>query len=197
MTAQLHPIRIEGNWNIGYALDVHTVSSQYLGDDEFGRAMFETERSDMGELVYRLKYQNDLTALPAIVKLVVDFATFKTIDVIVPVPPSNEHRSIQPVIEVAQALGKELGIRVCADAVQKIKETPELKTVEDFQERLKILSGAFRITQNATFAGRTVMLFDDLYRSGATLSAIASVLNSQGKAKSVKVLTLTKTRSKK
>jgi hypothetical protein len=60
------------------------------------------------------------------------------------------------VIEVAQALGKELGIRVCADAVQKIIETPELKTVEDFQERLKILSGAFRVTQYAAFAGRTV-----------------------------------------
>jgi len=55
----IHPIRIPGRWRDGYALDVHTVASTYLGDDEYGHARFETSRSAAGELLYRLKYQGD------------------------------------------------------------------------------------------------------------------------------------------
>ena len=77
-----------------------------------------------------------------------------------------------------------------------IKDTPELKNVEDFEERKKILKDAFTVRPVGVLSGQTVLLFDDLYRSGATLSSLTTVLYNQGKAKSVKVLTLTKTRSK-
>jgi predicted amidophosphoribosyltransferase len=40
------------------------------------------------------------------------------------------------------------------------------------------------------------LLFDDLYRSGATASAITTLLKREGKAKAVRLLTLTRTRSK-
>ena len=30
----IHPQRLPGRWRDGYALDVHTVSSTYLGDDQ-------------------------------------------------------------------------------------------------------------------------------------------------------------------
>ena len=39
-----------------------------------------------------------------------------------------------------------------------------------------------------------ILLFDDLFRSGATLRAITEVLMQQGQAFTVRVLTLTKTR---
>ena len=38
---EFQPIRLPGRWREGYALDVHTVSSAYLGEDELydkGRA---------------------------------------------------------------------------------------------------------------------------------------------------------------
>jgi predicted amidophosphoribosyltransferase len=43
-------------------------------------------------------------------------------------------------------------------------------------------------------SGKNLLLFDDLYRSGATVSAITELLKSQGKAKAVYLLTLTETR---
>lgn len=46
---------LEGNWHRGLAFDLHTLASRYLGDDAFGRSHFDTERSEMGELVYQLK----------------------------------------------------------------------------------------------------------------------------------------------
>ena len=48
---EFHPTRIPGRWRDGYALDLHTVSSTYVGDDEFGHARFETQRSPAGELL--------------------------------------------------------------------------------------------------------------------------------------------------
>jgi len=196
MPEEIHPIKIEGNWEVGYALDVHTVSSQFLGYDELGRGMFDTERSQIGQLLYSLKYQHDKSVIAEIVRLVLKFATFKTIDAIIPVPPSDIHRPSQPVLEVAQAIGARLNLPVLADVVKKIKDTPELKNVEDFKERKKILQDAFRVDPFGALDGKTVLLFDDLYRSGATLSSLTAVLYDQGQAKSVKVLTLTKTRSK-
>ena len=57
--ANSNPVKIEGLWKEGFALDVHTLSSDYLGDDEFGHAIFRTTRTELGELLYRLRYQGD------------------------------------------------------------------------------------------------------------------------------------------
>jgi competence protein ComFC len=45
-------------------------------------------------------------------------------------------------------------------------------------------------------AGRKVLLFDDLYRSGATMSSIAAALHDQGGSGDVFALTVTRTRSR-
>ena len=50
----IYPIRLRGTWVEGYALDDHTLRSTYLGHDAFGHAVFHTERSAVGELLYRL-----------------------------------------------------------------------------------------------------------------------------------------------
>ena len=196
MSKEIHPIIIEGNWEFGCALDVHTKSSQFLGYNECGKSMFDTERSQIGELLYRLKYRSDKSVVEEIVRLVTSFTSFKTIDVIIPVPPSHTDRPFQPVIEIAKAIGAKIGLPVRTDVVRKIKDTPELKNVEDFEERKKLLKDAFAVKPVGILFGQTVLLFDDLYRSGATLSSLTTVLYDQGKAKSIKVLTLTKTRSK-
>lgn len=196
MSKEIHPIKIKGNWEVGYALDVHTKSSQFIGYDDLGREMFDTERSRIGELLYRLKYRGDRTVVQEIVQLVLDFTTFETIDVIIPVPPSHTNRPFQPVIEIAVAIGSRLNITVLTNLVRKVKETPELKNVGNFEERKKILEGVFEVKPVGCLSDKTVLLFDDLYRSGATVSSLTAVLYDQGKATSVKVLTLTKTRSK-
>jgi predicted amidophosphoribosyltransferase len=196
VSEKMHPIKIEGNWQIGYALDVHTKSSQFLGYDEFGRSVFDTERSQIGQLLYRLKYQSDQSVIPEIVRLATSFSEFKTIDSIIPVPPSHINRPFQPVIEIAKAIGAKIGIPVLTDVVIKIKDTPELKNIDNLEERKKILQDAFAVKTVGGLSGQTVLLFDDLYRSGATLFSLTTLLYNQGKAKSIKVLTLTKTRSK-
>jgi competence protein ComFC len=113
-------------------------------------------------------------------------------DVIVPVPPSNP-RTVQPVMVLATALSGRLRIPV-ADCVKRIREAPQLKNVYDTDERLRLLNGLHEVDPSAT-QGKRIMLFDDLYRSGATMNVIAEALYDHGTAADVVALTITQTRS--
>ena len=84
-------------------------------------------------------------------------------------------------------------VQVLSNAVQKTKDTPELKNVSTPQEKYDILKGVFKVVE-PSIKDKTVLLLDDLYRSGATLRAITDVLYKQGGAGKVKVLALTITK---
>jgi len=62
--AKIHTIKLKGLWELGFALDEHTISSQFIGYDESGRERFQTERSVMEDLLYRLKCQSDIAVIP-------------------------------------------------------------------------------------------------------------------------------------
>lgn len=72
----------------------------------------------------------------------------------------------------------------------------ELKNVDDPDEREKLLKDAIYLIEGYNVVGKNVLLLDDLYRSGATLSVATSILYEEAKVNSVNALTLTKTRSK-
>jgi competence protein ComFC len=59
----LHLQGVKGPWTAGIGLDWHTTGSQLIGEDESGQLIFETQRSEIGELLYQLRYRNDQTAL--------------------------------------------------------------------------------------------------------------------------------------
>lgn len=175
--AEIHPKGIGGNWKEEFALDFHTLSSDYIGDDEYGHPQFDTTRSEIGELLYRLKYKKDKSVLGEIVTTASEFIKSRNwaLELVVAVPPSRKGRAFQPVPPVAKGIASALGIDVCIDCVKKVKETPELKRIFDFEQRLRILGDAFEV-RDPVVTGRTVLLFDDLYRSGATLNAVTRAL---------------------
>jgi competence protein ComFC len=47
------PKKLKGPWEDGYALDIHTISSEFIGHNEFGHPQFDTKRTEIGELLYR------------------------------------------------------------------------------------------------------------------------------------------------
>ncbi len=194
MPVSINPRKLRGPWRDGFALDVHTVSSTLLGHNAFGHPVFDTTRSPLGDLLYRLKNTGDETAIAPIVETLVAFL-YKwnpAIELIVPVPPSDRARRRQPVIEIATQLSAATGIRLCETCIKKVRSTAQLKDVFDYAKRTEILKDAFTI-EAAEIRGRSVLILDDLYRSGATAGAIAKQLTAAGAA-SVYLLTLTQTR---
>ncbi|MGH6632289.1 MAG: hypothetical protein ACREB0_02915, partial [Sphingopyxis sp.] len=105
-------ISLEGKWHSGLAFDLHTISSTHLGVDEFGHDRFENTRSEMGELVYQLKYRYDKASLSKIVSLLDKIKGIEKFDYIAPIPPTNKKRPFQPVELIAHALGERRGVKV-------------------------------------------------------------------------------------
>lgn len=190
------PRKVYGSWVDGYVLDLHTSGSTYLGDNEFGHPQFETHRTDIGELLYRLKYRADEAAIEPLVEVAVKFIVRwnRRPTLIVPVPSTNTYRKVQPVPRLAEGIGASLNIPVVPGAVRKRKRFAELKNVYDAEERRKLLEGAFEIDA-ASVQNHRVLLVDDLFRSGATMNVIAEALTAGG-APAVYAFAFTQTRSR-
>ncbi len=195
MPIKINPRRIPGRWRLGYALDLHTTSSIFQGHDEYGHPMFETTRSEAGELLYELKYRGDPSGVADLVEAAAGHLQGWAVplDVVVAVPPSK-HRAIQPVHLLGTGIAKRLGVPFRHDIVYRTRELPELKSVYDYDERLRLLAGAHATVPDSVL-GQRVLLFDDLYRSGASMNAIAELLYNHGGAADIVALTITQTRS--
>jgi competence protein ComFC len=192
--AKINPQKISGKWKSGIALDVHTLSSTYLGVNEHGHEVYDTKRSEIGELLYRLKYKADMKAAQEIIEAAAAYLRphISKFDLIVPVPPSGA-RSVQPVITLAKGIGARLSVPV-ADCLTTTRSATELKGVLDPAKRKELLDGLHAVDPSQT-SRKNILLFDDLFRSGATMNEITNLLITKGKAASVRAFTITRTRS--
>lgn len=192
---QISPKPLTGPWEAGFALDLHTTSSVFIGYNSYGHPEFDTRRPPVAKLLYALKNRGDQRCVEPLAEAAVGFLRDwkPRVDLMVAVPPSNAARKRQPVIEVARAISRKTGLRIYEAGVVKVKSTPQLKDVFAKAERDRILRDAFDVDPSGT-EGKRVLLFDDLYRSGATAGAITKVLLGKGAAARVCLLTSTRTR---
>ena len=193
---KIDPLEIRGPWSLGFTLDTHTISSEFLGYDPQGNPQFDTVRSEIGETLFQCKYRGDRGACEILADVAAEFVRSRKldVDVVVPIPPSKV-RSFQPLDRIASGLAARLGVTYDAVSLRKVKETPEVKSMSEMAERETALRDAFDVHAQS-LRGRTVLLFDDLYRSGASMGAAAQVLRAKGGAASVIALALTRTRSR-
>lgn len=191
-----NPKMITGKWAWGWALDIHTTSSVYIGVDEFGHDQFDNTYSEVGLALFKLKYRNDKSQFEPLAQTAANFvrnqSELSDLCAIIAVPPSTI-RQFQPVVALALAIGKMLNLQAPTDYLIKSRKTTALKGVNDTQKRHAELQGAFKAVDER-FRGGHVLLFDDLFRSGETLNAICDTLISQGKVGKISVLTVTMTR---
>jgi len=193
---ETNPQKLNGPWKEGWALDLHTLYSIPI-EPEWG--IYDTNRTPIAKELYLLKYKNQKDRVENIAIVAAEFLTTKkndwSLDVIIPIPPSDMTRKFQPVYEMAISIGERVKLPVDFNTLKKEKNTSQLKKIFNPEKRREVLNDAFTINSNALI-GKNVLLFDDLYRSGETLKAVYDVIKNKGKAKEVYVLTITKTRSK-
>jgi predicted amidophosphoribosyltransferase len=177
---------LKGSWDSGYALHKHTLSSVYVGDDEWGHPRFETTRSEPGEALFQLKYRNDRNQVaPLAVQMKATLLPlFGNIGLIVPMPASIV-RAKQPVNELANALGQLAGIPVFENMVVKAPAPPGSTPLKDMNTRAEkdaALAGRFSINECITNEGRwNALLLDDLFDTGATMDAVCRALRTYRK----------------
>lgn len=191
---QIHPQQIVGKWRAGIALDLHTTSSTPIGENEHGHMQFDTVRPEIAELLYQLKYHADRAAAAPIIETAVAFLKphRSKFNLLVPVPPSHQ-RAVQPVILLAEGIGEALDLPV-SSCVKPTRPTAQIKNIDNPAERRKQIEGLYAVDARQT-RGKSILLFDDLFRSGTTMNAITELLLTEGGAVAVRALTITKTRS--
>lgn len=186
---------LEGNWTAGWALDFHTVSSRY----NEAKATYDTLRTPLGDVLYRLKYRREWWQARKLARVAVDFleevAIVSKIDSIVTIPPSTFRLFFQPVRLIGKRIGKLTGLPVETRIIKMARRPPPMKEIDDFRRRAELVKNMFTI-KSKKIAGKTILLFDDLYRSGSTLNEAAKALRREAGVRSIYVLTITKTRSR-
>lgn len=186
---------IKGPWKKGFVLDRHTISSIHLGYNEFGRSVYDTVRSDVGEAMYRLKYRNDKRQVAPLVDTFVQYLghLYSTIGFIVTMPPSKV-RPIQPIVLLAQGVALRLRKPYFDNILVKIGHTPPMKDFHNKPEKIAALTATIGFVDSITNNGRwDVLVLDDLFDSGASLEVATKVLSTYHKVNDIYVGAFTKT----
>ena len=187
----INPIKLIGNWTEGYALDKHIVSSEYIGEDVFGHKQFNNTYTEIGSLLYKMKYNGHYDTSEEIRDLAIPFLDKwlkdKQIDIILPVPPTKR-RDIQPVYIIAEAIAKYYKIPYSEDVITKITA----EQAKDMNKDEKSLGGSIKLLKKPK-RKCDVLLIDDLFSTGRTISECAQVLKNEKLVNNIYVLTITKT----
>lgn len=159
--------------DLSIALCMH----EYVSDDR------KTQRSVLGEHEYQLKYNSDkydtsgdLKALTEeLQKRLDNMPFFKHADYIMAVPSSKSF-----MVEIIEGLEGCNFINI-SDRASWIDKKDSLKNLEDPKEKLeRIESWGFSFDKDTDIKDKTILLVDDMYKSGVTMQYVAMKLKEAG-----------------
>jgi ComF family protein len=136
-------------------------------------------------LAIRLKYGRKVAIARTMARYMAPLVVSSGDAVLVPVPLHRGRlwrRGFNQSALVARELSRRLSLPSDAMTLRRVKRTPPLKGMSPLQRR-KTVAGAFRIDDKAAFAGKTVILVDDVLTTGSTAEACARTLKRAGAAR--------------
>ena len=104
-------------------------------------------------------------------------------DLIVPVPlhaKRESERGFNQALILARELARHTGLPVDEHSVVRRHHTERHRAGMDAKARRKSVSGAFAVRHTELIKGKRVLLIDDVFTTGATVSACATVLFAAG-----------------
>ena len=143
------------------------------------------------QLIHNLKYKNDTTVTPALLKIVrrFDFSPFTACDLIVPVPlhyVKLKKRGFNQSLLLSQLFFKMLNVPIQPFALQKYAET-KAQTGLDLSLRIKNIQDVFCVKNPDIIVNKKICLVDDVFTTGSTVAECSRVLLTAG-ASEVRVL---------
>ncbi len=149
------------------------------------------------KLIWRLKYGKLRAAAVPLAGLLAQYLTALDYHflgfTIVPVPlhaDRLEERGFNQAELLAQSVAAHLQLPLVTDALTRVKATPAQAKMRDRAERSANLEGAFAVDPHGTaVAGKNILLVDDVFTTGATISEAVKTLRIAG-AKTIIALTV-------
>jgi ComF family protein len=106
----------------------------------------------------------------------------REIDAGVPVPPHPRklrQREFNPAEYLADGLSRALRVPALKRNVRRVKDT-STQTRLDAEARARNMHGAFAVRDAAAFAGKRLVVLDDVFTTGATMDSCAKALRGAG-----------------
>jgi predicted amidophosphoribosyltransferase len=185
--------QIRGPWDEGWVLDKHSVSSEYIGDDEYGHPQFNTIRTEAGEATFKLKYRKDWAQAKLLAQAIADniYPKLSQVGFIVPMPATFQ-RARQPVTEVVDKLGALVKTPVFSNLLIKAKNGKSLKDLSTKDEKIEAIGNSFSVNDEISENGKwNVLVVDDLFHTGASMETACKVLRTYSKVGKIYVAALT------
>ncbi|MHC1728611.1 MAG: double zinc ribbon domain-containing protein [Syntrophobacteraceae bacterium] len=163
---------------------------------------FDTARSAVfhsgivRDRVHQFKFGARMEWVPPLVELLemtYSRSTMPVPDLVVPVPLHSKRlkeRGFNQSGLLGKELSRKLGLAVSFDTLRRKKWT-DPQTRMNRQERLNNVKGVFELSKDAAVRGRRILLLDDVFTTGSTLSECARTLKKKG-ASEVHALTVTR-----
>ncbi len=178
--SSLNVIPLMGNFDSGYALGQY---SEHVGA--------QTEKTQVGVLLHRFKYQFDRDAGAKLTDLAAELinrqSLLKSSDFIVTVPPSFTSRPFDPVSFLAERVSGRTKIPWERNVIKRTRITKLQKRIFNKADKEENVISTFRLSNPEVIPGKKILLLDDLYDSGATINQICQILR---RAKAVKIFSL-------
>lgn len=147
------------------------------------------------ELIHKFKYERKLFLREVLIEILDNFARtyidYKEIEAIIPVPmhrANMNNRGFNQAAVLSEGLSRKLGVEFWGSCLFKIRRTKQQVNLNKVA-RLNNIKGAFRVKKDADLKGKSLLLVDDVFTTGATVDQCSKVLTVAG-AKAVWVLTL-------
>ena len=154
-----------------------------------------TYESSLQESIHRWKYEGKTYLTPFFAKWMAEGLSRYwgpgSFDLLIPVPLHRQRlreRGFNQVLLLVKEMSFRTGIPYRKTMLQKKKPTIPQVTLSG-PEREKGLRGAFDVIGKEELVGKSILLVDDVYTTGATVNECSKVLR-RGGAKRVDVLTL-------
>ena len=130
--------------------------------------------------------------LAAMIPVAIERAVFAGADVILPIPLSKQRhldRGFNQAEVIAGFVSRSIGIPVDRMSLIRKRHTPIHRIAMDDKARELTVQNAFEVARPKLISGKSVLLVDDVFTSGATASNCARVLKKSG-ATTVNIFTL-------
>lgn len=148
-------------------------------------------RGGSREMLYKLKFDNDLRVVPALKKILDDatgreeiLSLLRGVDCAVPVPLNQDRFKERGFNQTEEIFGDWLATKnlPLKNILKRTQSTPKLYSLGR-AEREKILSGVFAPLEPVDLSGQKILLVDDIFTTGTTCKECAKVLKSLGAEK--------------
>ncbi len=174
-----HAVLLDDDLDESFALAFHKQMSPSGG----------SERTSIGQLVRECKPYNqfaspgDRAKAITLAQLYADFIrlhpTYCRATLLAAVPASNSNKPFDLPAVLADEIAKITGQTNVSGELRKTRPTRPMKEFRTVQEKIENLRDAFAANPN-TFAGRPVILIDDIYQTGFSINEAARAVASAG-----------------